>query len=246
MTWSLSKSTDGGATWGAKTDIVSGTRHYGRCVKTSESRLDFAFTDGSYAEDGASVYHLYYEGGDWFASDGTDIGDPPFNLADDATLAYDGSVGAGARSPQSVAKVGDDIVITYPIQTGTPTNHVGEDSDYGYSRWNGATWTGRVVETSVGPPSFDFPEGGVAVDPADLDRVAASVEVGGVWRMFLYTTDDDGATWSATQLTEDGDDDVFPRWVSDHDATVEFIWSKGGFVTENDFSFGIEGYGAGV
>lgn len=244
-TWRYSKSTSAGVngSWAAATTITSGTRYYMRASKSSGSRIDFALCAGSYAEDFASIYHFYYDGG-WFASDGTSMGSPPFTTGD-MTLVYDGST-SGARIPNSIYRVGSDIAITFPVYTGTPSGHIGTDGDYVYARWDGSAWTSHIIAASIGMTDLDFSEGGIVIDPSDLDTVVLSKRGAGgtgTWRIWEYRTTDDGASWSSVQVTSSGDEDRYPWFIIDHTPALRYIWQKGTFTTEDDFDVGVWGAG---
>jgi hypothetical protein len=90
----FSKSTDGGATWSAGTHFFDNgdERPYFVYARNGDSRIDFATTDGHASIATNSIYHFYYEGGNWYKSDGTLIGDNtvlPLEPAD-VTKVYDG------------------------------------------------------------------------------------------------------------------------------------------------------------
>lgn len=243
--WEIATSSDDGATWSAFTNLVFATRAYARAFKTSVSRFDVFVTDGSFAEDFASLYHFYYEGGDYFTSDGTMIaGSPPFDFAD-LTLVYDGAT-AGVRYPASHAVVGGEIAVVFPVMTGTPSGHIGEDEDYLYARWDGADWTVTTVRADVGATDFTFTEGSLAVDPADLDHVVISrrnAGGSGTWRIYDYTTTDDGATWTETAVTSSGDEDRYPEFVNGHQPELRYLWLKGTFTDQDTFDSEVWGYG---
>lgn len=234
--WNYSKSTSGGAdgSWAALTKITDGTRYYARFVKSSESRIDMAITSGSLPSEFGSVYHGYLEGGAWHMSDGTALGSPPFAITD-FTLAYDGS-SEGARIPNSIQKVGDRIAIACPTFTGTGTT-----GDYRIHDWDGATWSTVNLATNVGMANVAFGEGGLSLDPSDLDHAAASIKVSGTWRM--HDCHRVGGVWQNTQITFSGDEDRYPWFVIDHTPALQFIWQKGVFITEDDFDTAVWGYG---
>jgi hypothetical protein len=240
--WCYSTSTDGGTTWSAFTNLVFGTRYYARFVKTSESRIDMAITDGSYAEDFASVYHGYLEGGVWHGSDGTPLaGSAPYDITD-FTLAYDGST-SGARIPNSIQSDGTRVAVAFPVFTGAPSGHIGTNGNYIVADWDGSTWTSHTLATAVGMTTFDFSEGGLALDPADLDHAAASIRVSGTWRMHDCVRADADAAWVNTQVTSSGDEDRYPWFVDGHQSPLLYIWQKGTFTSQSVFDVGVWGYG---
>lgn len=235
--WNYSKSTSGGAdgSWDALTPLVVGTNYYARFVKSSESRIDMAITSGSVPLDHASVYHAYFEGGAWYGTDGTALGgSPPYSITD-FTLVYDGST-EGARIPNSIQKLGSRIAIACPTFTGTGTT-----GDYRIHDWNGSAWSTTNLATNVGMAAVAFGEGGLSLDPADLDHAAASIKVSGTWRM--HDCHRSGGVWTNRQITFAGDEDRYPWFVIDHAAGLEFIWQKGTFTTEDIFDVGVWGYG---
>lgn len=237
--WAYSKSTSGGAdgSWAPPlTRIVKGFNYYARFVKTSESRIDMAVTSGSAFSDHASVYHGYLEGGVWHQSDGTVMGSGPFAITD-FTLVYDGS-SEGARIPNSIQKIGSRIVIACPTFTGT-----GSTGDYRIHDWDGSAWTTSNLATDVGMAAVAFGEGGLAIDPSDLDHAAASIKVGGTWRMHDCRRASAGAAWVNRQITFSGDEDRYPWFVIDHQPGLQYIWQKGTFTTEDIFDVGVWGYG---
>lgn len=246
--WITSKSTDGGVTWSVLTNLVFGERYYAKAYKTSESRIDFVVCNGSYAEDFASLAHFYYELGSYYKSDGTMIaGSPPFDFAD-FTLVYDGST-AGVRAPADLVNDGTNIAVVFPVQTGTPSGHLGEDEDYVYCRAavGSATWTNETVATDVGGLTFEFTEGSLAIDPANINRLFVSrretSDLGDPFHMYEYIRTGLN-TFTQTQLTSTGDPDMYPWFVLNHTPELEVVWLKGTFTNQTTYDTGIEGYGA--
>ncbi len=239
--WCYSKSTSAGdnGSWAAETVLVEGLRYYARFVKSSETRIDMAMTNGTVPTDNASVYHGYYESGVWHQSDGTAlVGSPPYAITD-FTLAYNGATASeGARIPNSIQKVGSRIAIACPTFTGTGTT-----GDYRIHDWDGSAWSTVNLGTNVGMANIDFGEGGLALDPADLDHAAASIKVGGTWRMHDCRRVDASSPWLNTQITTTGDEDRYPWFIIDHTDPLQFIWQKGTFTTEDDFDTAVWGYG---
>jgi hypothetical protein len=250
--WCVSRHLDDGSSWATGwttlTNITFGTRYYGLACQTGAGRLDFAFTDGSYAEDFASLYHVYYEAGDYFTSDGVSVaGSAPYTITD-FTLVYDGST-AGVRAPADILNDGTDIAIVFPVQTGTPSGHIGEDEDYLYCRAavGSATWSNENVALDVGALTFEFTEGSLAIDTADIDHLIvsrrASSSIGLPFHLYDYLTTDDGATWAESNVSVSGDADMYPWFVRGYQPELEYVWLKGTFVTQSNFDTGIQGFG---
>jgi hypothetical protein len=246
--WGYSVTTDGGDTWSARVNLVAGDLWYAKSFRTSATRLDFLVTDGSYAEQYASLYHFYLDtvAGTYHQTDGTEIVDPPPIAAENMTLVYDGAL-AGARGPGGLAKVGDELACTTFVQTGTPTGHIGEDQDYLQARWDGSAWAVHTVASAVGAITFNYTEGGIAQDPADLDHVVLSrraiPDAGSPWRIWDGRTADGGATWDLTQRTFEGASDMYPVFPRDASLALRYFWQKGTFTDDDEWNTGIEAYG---
>jgi hypothetical protein len=246
VTWHTSRSVDGGSTWtnGNNSTLFGGTWWYGNCFLSSDGRIDYAFTDGAYAEHYASLYHFYYEPGYYRKSDGTDITALAPFTGSEVTKVYDGA-SAGAGYPTSVVRTTDGgLAISYSRHTGTPQGSPGiiaDDADYRYAYWNGSSWSNHDIVTGVGVQTVSYSVGSCAIDPSDPSRVLASVRDGNSdWQMYLKETTDNGASWSTRQLTTDTDDDIYPSWIEGHDPSLQALWLDGTFTTEDDWSAGIE------
>lgn len=161
------------------------------------------------------------------------------------TRIYNGA-SEGARGPASSAKLGTDIAVVFPVQTGTCGAVIGTDEDYVYSRWDGASWTNHAVALNVGGTTVEYTEGSMSIDPDNLDRLFVSKRVSGQWQMFEYITPDEGATWSVTQLTSTTDANMYPEFVNDHEPELEALWLTGTFTDQSTFDSPISGYGVPV
>jgi hypothetical protein len=71
----LTLSTDNGATWGTSRQLLGtgsgSTRPYPRYCSNNVDRIDFIYTDGHPRDVNNSVYHLYYNNGGLYETDGT-------------------------------------------------------------------------------------------------------------------------------------------------------------------------------
>jgi hypothetical protein len=243
--WQYNSTANDGASWssGTGSTLTSGDRYYG-CAShdPSTGRVDFTFIDGSYAEDHASLYHMYYLPGHYYKSDGTEITSEPF-LVSEMTKVYDGAT-AGVRNPATIVRIGSEVAIGFSVQTGTPSGHIGTDGDYKYARWNGSAWSVHSIATAVGMTTFDYTEGGLSIDPGDLDVLLASIRVAGTWTMHRCVTPDSGATWTNTAIDSGAGDAIYPGWVLDHDDGLLAMWLQGSFTDDNVWDAAIMGYRA--
>lgn len=199
----FSTSADGGATWAARTQFfVNGTeRPYFQYARNGTTRIDFTCTQGHPNEvAGCSIYHFYYQGGHWYKSDGTDLGDSAAALPlapADVTQVYDGS---------SVEAWCWDIAINsngYPVIVYATFPTPASDHRYRYARWTGSTWDDHEICTAGGPlyAVEAYYSGGVTLDKTNPSIAWCSRYTGSQWEIWKYTTSDGGTTWTGTQIT---------------------------------------------
>lgn len=240
-----SKSTDGGATWSAGTRVTNIDRAYWKIVQASPTRIDFALTDTHPAYGNGSIYHVYYEGGAWFKSDGTSAGALPLDTSD-MTLVYDGTT-----TPAWVHDIAIDpgtgrpriVFATFPGTT---------DHRYRAGTWSGSAWStaeivaaGTYIPTAgVGAnPVEAYYSGGVVLDHGDPDTVWASVQTGaGRWDIYGYHTSDGGVSWTGSALTSSGKN-IRPAPVIGADNGLRVMWMLGTYASYVDYTVGTEGAG---
>lgn len=239
----MSASTDGGATWGTADLICEVTYH--RSVQNGNGRIDFILSDHPFYE-ATSIWHMYYEGGSWYQTDGTEItASQPFDVTD-ATLVYDGTTDRAWM--WDVALDGSDPVVAYVVyEDPYPTGAW----HYEYAKWNGSAWVTHEV-SDAGASIYEPPTGGndyaggIAIDHQDANRVWYSKQADGTHNIFEAVTADDGATWFETQLTFDTDPDTSknsrPTAVVGHNGELAVIWWRGRYTTYTDWD--METWGA--
>lgn len=233
-------STDNGATWSAASNLITGpNRPYLRLATNGVDRIDFFVTNGhpraAETPDGNSLYHLYYQSGDWFNSAGVDIGDPPF-VPTDGTLVWDGTterswiwdVGYVAGAPVA-------LFTTFVSDT---------DHRYRYAKWNGSAWatpqiatagkhiyetSGEEQYTAGGCFSHDMP-----------DVFLAREVVTNRWELERWTTADGGDTWSkAEDVTTSSPSAPFKNYRPykvEGGGPFDVVWLAGGYNTYIDWS----------
>lgn len=227
-----STSADDGATWTAQTELYKNAGKYAYWQVCSDgSRIDIATTDGSLEADHASVYHFYIEGGNRYKSNGTLISASLPLAPADLTKIYDGATN-GARFVNGLARVGSGIAVTFPV-------FVTSDEGYRYARWNGAWGTNSVV--NAGHTGDAFVEGGVVVDPADLNTLLLSRYIGGQWQIFEYATLNAGTSWVSKQLTSGTDASVYPSFIRNHAGGLTRLWLYGTATSYTSFSLAVYG-----
>lgn len=232
----FTKSTDDGATWAAGTTLFqnAGERPYFMYARNGDDRIDFACTNGHPDEVAAcSIYHFYYQGGNYYTSDGTLIGDGtalPLEPAD-VTLVYDGTTVDSWVYDLAVDSSGNPVIVYSTLNTRA------SDHRYRYARWSGSTWVDNEICTAGGPlyVAASTYSGGVTVDKVNTNIVWCSRNTAaGVWGIYRYTTSDGGATWVEEQ--QDAHSGVvnarpFCPWGASYPA----IWWSGTYTTYSNY-----------
>jgi hypothetical protein len=240
--WWYSKSTNDGATWAARTMLfkVENKSAYMKVVQNGADRIDFVVTDEHPYYSDPSIYHFYYQGGNFYKTDGTAIGHgPPFDETD-PTKVYDGVAGNPAWLWDIAIDGSDNPIITFAT---FPTT---SDHRYQYARWTGAAWD--VHEITAGGGGFgtgvgeEYYSGGVVLDHSDPQIVYLSKVVAGKWEIYKYTTADGGANWAnAAVTTGSSSKNIRPVVVRDHGANLTVLWLYGTYTTYLNYSMSIYG-----
>lgn len=233
--WSYSTSTDGGTTWAAQTQLYTTTDTTRLCYFNVDfdgvSRFDFAVTDGTYDADNASVYHFWMTtAGARYKSDGTSIAASLPIKQSDCTLVH--TAVSGARYPYAIRSGSGNPVITWPEWTAGA-------KDWYYARWNGSSWDVTNV-VSDGTTGAAWVEGGFSPEYADPSVAWLSRSTGGHYQVFRYKSWDNGATWTATQISTSPSDDFYPVAVRNA-GRLRAIWLRGTASSATSFSLAIRG-----
>lgn len=242
-----SKSTDGGVTWATATQVVTLTYH--KLARNTDTRIDFALSnhaDNATDPGDHSIYHMYYEGGNWHKTDGTQItASLPFAAAD-LTKVQNGD----ATTPLWIWDIAIDgtgkPVIVYVSFTST-TNH-----RYRYAHWTGSVWETHEImaggtyiptESALGNPIEAYYSGGVYLDHNDPTIVYTSVGSGGDrWDLYRNVTADHGTSWTSTQLTNSGKH-VRPVTVLNHVDDLQVLDMSGTYASYVNWNTATEGAG---
>lgn len=229
-------SDDGGSTWsplGYLTDFASPTSTvYSAFASNGVDRIDFAVTDGPPEQAGGyGLWHFYMdETGACFDSDGTPI---------TAVLTT-------SEMTEIVADTGD----SYPYAMSYTANgrpviaaqskNVNPVEIYEW-RWSGSAWARHNIDTSDPISPSILSVGGGSHDPGDSLRFITGKVVSGVQQIWLYTSTDDGVTWSGSQLTTTGATPNSPVYVQNAGAELTWLWFIGTFTSSSNFDVGLEG-----
>jgi hypothetical protein len=209
-----STSTDQSATWAAATQLLVNNGDnanfppYVKLVQNGNDRIDFFCTDGhpQYTATN-SIYHFYYEGGNFKDTGGSNL-TLPIDPATDLTPLYDGTTTRAWIWDCAIDGSGNPVCVyaTFPSLV---------DHRYRYAKWDGAAWDDNEVCSAGGPLYSGQPyySGGIAIDPRNVNRVIASRSIGGAHTLFRYVTADGGAAWDETQITEEPEVAIRPVFV---------------------------------
>jgi hypothetical protein len=205
--WGYTVSADDGASFTGWTRLAGttgsdawGSVPYFRFWSNGVDRIDVAAsTSQPGSEAGAHTWrivHFYYQDGNWFDSDGTDIGDPPFDVSE-ITEVYEAT--------------GDDEVwitdLTYDesnrphlvfhvFVAGSFTNMDAYEGEF-----NGSTWATRKIVDDGGDWGVDGYPGLTALDPLEDDVAWVSRDVSGIFEIGKYRKT--SGTWALeTAITQ--------------------------------------------
>jgi hypothetical protein len=193
-------STNGGDSWSAPQLFIQtgqrGTiRPYVKYSSDHTRRIDFLYTDGHPRDVTNSLYHLYYQDGAFYKTDGV-----PLKKFSDLPIRHDegerGSVvyqyHEGAQSDPNqwipsgrawcweIASSADGSpVCVFTVErrhVAGPEKGVGDRIYYYYASWTGTRWRKRFIAHAGRPlyPAEDDYAGGICVDPQDPSIVYVS------------------------------------------------------------------------
>lgn len=250
LTLTYSKSTDGGATWGAKVQVATKAlpaTAYWKLAQNGDDRIDIAITDDAPLSltGNTSMFHFYMEGGLFYKSDGTQItATMPF-APSAGTIVHDAS-GVGEAHPSAwmqdiaVDPLTNRPVIAYALYP-TTTNH-----RYWYGRWTGSAWDNHEIAAGGsyidGAGSWPY-SGGMAIDRADTSIVFASRNQSGQFEISEHQTTDGGTTWTEQAVTAaSAVEQVRPAAVHNPGAR-RVVWMAGTYDGFEDYSVGTHAFG---
>lgn len=227
-----SKSTDGGATWGAAVRVFSppAERAYRRVESNWTDRIDIFTTDRD--PDDSNLYHFYLDGTDdsLHASNGTALTAPVTSSTATLVLAktngpawsWGGSWDGGPATVIMQNKSGDNRILT--------------------ARWRSGAWkVDTVVESVGGQLGINTYGSGAAIHHTDPDTVYVARK-DTKFEMWRYSSSDDGDTWTGTQLTSGSSvDNVWAEVPHFAGSGLRAVWLAGTYTSDTNFSFGISG-----
>jgi Concanavalin A-like lectin/glucanases superfamily/BNR repeat-containing family member len=195
---SVFTSTNGGVNWSAPQLFIQtgtgGIRPYVKYCSDYSQRIDFLYTDGHPRDVTNSLYHLYYQGGSLFKSDGTFLksfaslpvlhdsgerGSVIYQYSDANTSDFNDHIPtARAWCWETAYQTNGAPVCVFTVQRDkmTGTNWFDDRIYYYYARWTGTNWQKRFI-AQAGRPLFSTENdyaGGICVDPSNPNVIYIS------------------------------------------------------------------------
>jgi hypothetical protein len=197
-------STDNGQTWGNPVHFIrtgtGGTRPYPRYATNHFDRIDLIYTDGHPRDVNNSIYHLFYQGGNFLKSDGTvikNIANLPLEHSSTAergtvvypytTTAWGPDQGPDDWIPNGRAWTWDiqyqadgKPVCVFQVQVdgaaGPTTDFKNDRIYYYYARWDGTQWRRKFIANAGHGlySSEDDYGGGITIDPENPNIIYLS------------------------------------------------------------------------
>ena len=193
-------SDDGGVTWSLPQILIqTGTgniRPYVKYCSDYNQRIDFLYTDGHPDNIPTSLYHMYYQGGAFYQTDGTflkNYSDLPilhdsgergtviYQYSDDFTNDPNQWIPTGRAWCWEIAyQTNGAPFCVFQVKVDDVTGTDWDDARiyYYYARWTGTNWQKRFI-AQAGRPLYDGqPDygGGIGLDPQDPDTIYISTD----------------------------------------------------------------------
>jgi hypothetical protein len=252
-TWhpTINVSNDGGITWGQPAELITRNgnqqRPYVKYTQDSSGGIHMTFTTGHpRREPQNKIYYTYFKNSKFYRADGTLIKDfavsGPLNIdAGEVETIYDASKCKGWT--WDIALDSDENPVILFAAFPDDLNH-----HYYYATWNGSQWiTNHIVNSGRWFPQT--PEGanenepnysgGMVLDPNNPSVVYLSKQVNDVFEIYKYETNNKGASWTTTAITENTPADminvrpVIPR--GHKPGSFDVIWLRGKYVTYSNY-----------
>lgn len=258
---SFAFSEDSGESWRTGNiyiEVPAKFRHrpYVKYASNGRDTVHMVYTDGHPLHFDNSIYHIFYRAGKLHRSDGSVIRSIAEGLKapEEGTRVFRGDPNnVGWTSDLHLDRDGHPY-LTFSVQkdsAGLPQGQGGTDHRYHYARWDGHRWIDHEIArggTRLYAGEDDY-TGLVTLDPHDPATVFISTNVEPLRReslphreIFQGRTQDGGATWNWTPVTENSAVDnlrpIVPIWESRQRI---LLWLRGTMRKYTDYDFEVVG-----
>ena len=264
-------STDMGDSWSfggqlSTNNTDSYNKGYYKYWGNGVDRIDFILTEEHPRDGATSMYHGYIQGGKTHATDGTVVDENVFDAENlpsflDFTLIFEQGTVINGNTMRKIWNADlvryDDgtiaAILTARINDNTNGNdsQINPDHAFIYCRYDGMNWSytylGQAGKKMYGSEA-DYTGLG-ALDPNDPNTIYISTHVDPrndvdiTYReIFEGVTDDNGASWNWTPLTQNSNQHNFRPIVPDWDEhNVALLWFRGTYNAAQSFDAAIVG-----
>ncbi|MEI8235362.1 MAG: BNR-4 repeat-containing protein [Verrucomicrobiota bacterium] len=174
--------------------VGTGVRPYVQYCSDYDKRIDFLYTDGHPDSVKTSLFHAYYENGGYYRTDGkflrklqdapllhdaphNERGSAIYEYSEKPTTDYNDHIPFGRAWCWDIAYDKNKApVVVFSVNHYKPDKLLNWDDrrlQYYYARWNGSSWTKRLIAQAGAPlykDAYDY-AGGITVDPSNPDVV---------------------------------------------------------------------------
>lgn len=252
-------SDDQGDSWTYGGRLIDGggseQRPYVRYAGNGVDEIHFITTEQHPRNFANSIYHGYISGGRSYRSDGTLVDEDIFDEEAPAPNAFtrvfrgDGN-NVAWTSDIEIDRVGNPYIAYSVTKDRIEPERGGMDHRYRYARWDGAAWHDYEI-AYAGTRLYEGEDaytGLIALHPSTPDVVHISANVDpesgeplladGAQRYEIFRghTDDDGATWNWTAITEDSLEDNLRPIVAASGDTWAVVWLRGEYRSYTDYN----------
>jgi autotransporter-associated beta strand protein len=222
-------SANGGATWSSPQILIQtgtgSTRPYVKYCSDYNQRIDFLYTDAHPDNDPTSLYHMYYQNGAFYQTDGTflkSFSDLPIlhDSGERGTVIYQYSEAAQSDPNQWIPtgrawcwQIGYQTngypVCVFQVKVDNVTGSTWSDARiyYYYARWTGTNWQKRFIAHAGRPLYNGQPDygGGICFDPQNPSTIYISTDAENPFDLSTTTNVPLGANYEIWKgITADG------------------------------------------
>lgn len=265
---SYAYSDDLGESWvngGIFIDVPAAERHrpYVHYESNGIDTVHFLYTEGHPRDFDNSLYHAFYRAGNLYGSDGTLIAPLATGMSapNQGTRVVQGNADNVAWLVDFTLDPEGRPHAVYSMQVGSaglPRGQGGDDIRFRFARYDGQAWVNSSL-CYAGSRLFsgeDDYSGLAAFDPDDLYTVYVSTDAdpeNGTplissadgqrhHELFVAKSDDQGASWSFTPITQNSSlDHIRPLVVRAEDGQKALIWLAGSYGSYTEYDLSVTG-----